>query len=107
MIITIVILSILLATVSYLAYINYNKYKKAVKYAEDSIAYTEMYIQFISRLWFKFNDTKKRMDEVDRLGAFKADDQVGHTFITLQECIDELYDFITKYVDKKEETKKG
>lgn len=107
MVITIVILSVLVIVVGYLAYINYVKYNKAVKYAEDTIKISETYVRFISSLWIRFNDTKQRMDEIDRLGAFKADDQVGHTFTALQECIDDLYDFITKYVNNEEKTKKG
>lgn len=107
MIIAVVILSLLLVVVGYLAYINYVKYNKAIKYAEDTIKISEMYVQFISSLWFKFNDTKQKMDEIDRIGAFKSDDQVGHTFTALQECIDDLYDFITKYVDNEEKAKKG
>lgn len=103
----IVILSVLLAITSYLAYINYIKYNKAIKYAEETISVSQMYVQFISKMWFKFTDTKQRMDEIDRLGAFKSDDQVGHTFTALQECIDDLYEFITKYVDKEEKAKKG
>lgn len=107
MLVALVILLVLLAIISYLAYINYIKYNKAVKYAEESMKMANMYEQFIANMWFKFNDTKQKMDEIDRLGAFKADDQVGHTFTALQECIDELYEFITKYVDKNEEAKKG
>lgn len=80
---------------AYLAYINYIKYNKALKY-------TEAYILFVSNLWFRFNDTKAKMDEIDRRGAFKADDEVGHTFTALQDCINDLYEFITKYVNKEE-----
>lgn len=83
------------AVFAYLAYINYIKYNKAVKYAEA-------YVRFISTLWYKFNDTKEKMHEIDRRGSFKADDEVGHTFTALQECIDTLYDFITTYVNKEE-----
>jgi len=87
------------ALCGYVAYANHVKYNKAV-------AYTEAYLLFVSSLWYKFNDTKRRMDEIDRIGAFKADDQVGHTFTALQECIDELFEFITKYVNREDEEKK-
>ncbi len=80
---------------AYLSYVNYIKYNKALKY-------TEAYVLFVSSLWYRFTDTKKKMDEIDRRGSFKSDDEVGHTFTALQECIDELYEFITKYVNKEE-----
>lgn len=80
---------------AYLAYVHYIKYNKLLKY-------NETYIHFVSHLWFKFNNTKQRMEEVDRRGSFRADDEVGHTFDALKECIDELYEFITKYVNKEE-----
>lgn len=82
----------------YLSYVNYIKFNKALKYSEA-------YVVFISKLWYKFTETKNKMDEVDRRGSFKADDEVGHTFTALQECIDDLYDFITKYVNKEEAKK--
>lgn len=82
----------------YLSFVNYIKYNKALKYSEA-------YVMFVSTLWYKFTNTKIRMDEIDRRGSFKADDEVGHTFTALQECIDELYEFITKYVNKEEAKK--
>ena len=45
------------------------------------------------------------MKEVDRLGAFRADDEVGSIFKELDGSIDDLYDFITRYVNKTEENK--
>lgn len=87
-----ILTTILLA---YMSYVNYIKYNKALKY-------TEAYVVFVSSLWYRFTDTKQKMDEIDRRGSFKADDEVGHTFTALQECIDELYEFITKYVNKEE-----
>ena len=86
------------AIFAYIAYINYIKFNKALKYAEA-------YVLFVSNLWYRFNDTKNKMDEIDRIGAFRTDDQVGHTFTALQECIDDLYGFITKYVNKEEAKK--
>jgi hypothetical protein len=86
-------------TFAYLSYVSYIKYNKALKY-------TEAYVLFISSLWYKFKETKMKMNEIDRRGSFEADDEVGHTFTALQECIDELYEFITKYVNKEDESKK-
>lgn len=96
MMIGLLVFFILTTTIfAYLTYINYSKYIRAVNYAEA-------YVRFISALWHKFNDTRDKMHEIDRRGSFRADDEVGHTFTALQECIDTLYDFITTYVNKKE-----
>jgi len=79
----------------YLSYVNYIKYNKALKYSEA-------YVLFVSNLWYRFTDTKNKMEEIDRRGSFRADDEVGHTFTSLQDCINDLYEFITKYVNKEE-----
>lgn len=84
----------------YLSYVNYIKYIKALKYSEA-------YVQFVSMLWYRFNDTKQKMDEIDFRGSFRSDDEVGHTFNALKDCIDNLYEFITKYVNKEDESKKN
>jgi len=95
---TIIVLLLLIAgAFAYLSYVTYIKYKKVLEYSE-------VYVMFVSSLWYKFNDTKAKMDEIDRRGSFRADDEVGHTFTALQDCINELYDFITKYVNKEEST---
>lgn len=95
MIYALVFFILLTVILGYLSYVNYIKYSKALQY-------TEAYVLFISNLWFRFKETKDKMDEIDRRGSFKADDEVGHTFTGLQECIDDLYEFITKYVNQEE-----
>lgn len=95
MVIAIIILSVLVALLSYLLYINFNRAEKAERYCEA-------YVRFITALYFKFLDTRDRMKEVDRLGAFRADDEVGVVFNEIDESINELYEFITKYVNAKE-----
>lgn len=82
-----------------MSYVNYIKYNKALKYSEA-------YVLFISNLWYKFRETRDKMEEIDFRGSFKADDEVGFTFTSLKECIDDLYEFITKYVNQEEKTEK-
>lgn len=97
----VVFLLILVGILGYLTYINYKRAEKA----ED---YCEAYVRFISALYFRFYDTRDRMKEIDRLGAFQADDEVGVIFRELDESIENLYDFITKYVNTEtEEDKKA
>ena len=45
------------------------------------------------------------MKQLDRLGAFQADDEVGAIFKDMDESIDNLYAFITKYVNREETEK--
>ena len=99
MIALVIFLTLLVGVLSYLLYIN-------VKKLNIVTTYCEAYVQFINALYFKFQDTKERMKEIDRIGAFQADDEVGVTFKNLDECIDELHDFITRYVNTESEQTK-
>ena len=95
MIIVVILLTIIIGILSYLLYINYNR-------AEKATLYCEAYVRFVSALFFQFTDTRDKMKEIDRLGAFQADDEVGVIFKSIDESIDNLYEFITKYVNTQE-----
>jgi regulator of sigma D len=95
MIIAIIILTILVGILGYLTYINFRK-------AEQLEQYCEAYVHFISALYFRVADTRDKLKEVDRLGAFKADDEVGFAFKEIDNLVDDLYTFITKYVNSKD-----
>ena len=100
MITTIVILSILVALFGYTTYINFIKYRKAVEYAENGFF---VYNSFIVNLYVKFRDTLNAMKAADTRGSFQADDEVGVTFEYLKEQINDLDEFIKKYVEAQEE----
>lgn len=100
MITAIVILSLLVAFFGYTTYINYKKYVKAVEYAENGFY---VYNAFIVNLYIKFRDTLNAMKAADIRGSFQADDEVGVTFANLKEQIDDLDQFIRKYVEAQEE----
>lgn len=100
MITAIVILSILVGLLGYTTYINYKRYTKAVEYAENGFF---VYNSFIVNLYVKFRDTLGAMKAADARGSFQADDEVGVTFQYLKEQIDDLDEFIKKYVEAKEE----
>jgi hypothetical protein len=95
MIYIIILLLVIVALLGYLVYINYRR-------AERVTEYCEVYIRFVSTLYFKFTETRDRMKEIDRIGAFQADDEVGTTFKDLEEQINSLYAFITKYVNREQ-----
>ena len=100
MILTIVLLSILLVVASYLAYANYKKYQKAVEYAENGFF---VYNRFIADLYDKFKTAENNMKVIDHRGSFRADDEVGMTFEALKSCIEELDEYLSRYVDGQEE----
>jgi len=102
MIAIITILSLLVVSLAVLVYINYNR-------AEKATAYCETYVRFVSAMYFRFYETRRRMQEIDHRGSFQADDEVGTTFKELDASINDLYEFITKYVNREEgkETEKG
>jgi hypothetical protein len=96
MIIVVIIQAVIIAILSYLVYANWKK-------AERASEYCEAYVRFISALFFRFTETRDKIQEVDRLGAFKADDEVGFIFKEIDQSIDDLYKFITKYVNTAED----
>ena len=100
MILTIVLLSILLAIASFLAYVNYKKYQKAVEYAENGFF---VYNRFIADMYDKFKAAENNMKVIDHKGAFRADDEVGMTFDALKSCIDELDEYLSRYVEGEKE----
>lgn len=95
----IVVLILALISNMVLGYLVYANWKKSERASE----YCEAYVQFISVLFMRFTETRDRLQEVDRLGAFKADDEVGFIFKDIDESIDDLYQFITKYVNTAED----
>lgn len=95
MIYLVILLTILVGILGYLTYINFRK-------AEQLEQYCEAYVRFISALYFRVVDTRDKLKEVDRLGAFRADDEVGFTFKEIDNLVDDLYNFITKYVNSKD-----
>ena len=99
MIILVIILVLIIAFLSYLLYINFKRAERA----ED---YCEAYVRFVSALFFRFQSTRDQMKEVDRLGAFQADDEVGAIFKELDNSIQDLYEFITRYVNTETEENK-
>ena len=100
MVVTIIILSLLLVSACWLAYVNYSKYVKAVEYAENGFF---VYNSFLASLYHKFQDTINTMNVIDHRGSFKADDEVGAAFESLKDCVEELDEYIKRYVQTEEE----
>lgn len=98
MVVAVILLSAIVVVLGYLVYANYKK-------AERATEYCEAYVRFISTLFFQFTETRDKIKEVDRLGAFQADDETGFIFKEIDQSIDDLYEFITRYVNTATEDK--
>jgi len=91
-----ILFAIIIGVLGYLLYISTRK-------VDQAIAYCEAYVRFIGAVYMKFLDTQARMKEIDRIGAFQADDEVGVVFKELDTLIAELHEFINKYVNADDE----
>lgn len=100
MIYLVIFLTLALGVTCWLAWVNYRKYTKAVEYAENGFF---VYNKFITTLYAKFKDTVNTMNLIDHRGSFKADDEVGAAFESMKECIEELDQYINRYVKAEEE----
>ena len=88
--ITIIILSIILA-ISIL--INFNQMRKQEaleSYIEELENSNTDYYQFFTTLKSRMNESNSKLKQIDRLGSFEADDETGFIFTELRDMIDEL-----------------
>ena len=97
MVIAITILSVLLATTSWLLYV---QLKKASKLE----AFLELYVRMLSVIALRTNNAYKRMKDVDRLGSFEADDETGFIFKEIKKSTTDLNEFINKYITNDDST---
>ncbi len=100
MVVAIVILSLLLVAACWLAFANYRKYVKAVQYAENGFY---VYNSFLTALYRKFQDTLSMLKMIDHRGSFQADDEVGAAYTNIKECIEELDQYFSRYVEAEKE----
>jgi len=73
--------------IAFYAYINRGKNKLIAELLEANNEYDD----WIVKIKIKLKDSYENMTEIDKLGAFEADDEVGETFKTIYEIIEELY----------------
>jgi len=86
---TIIIVNILVILFGVLAYIIWNLYTKNIK-LEDAVIKRDLVLIAMSDL---ITDSEKKLKEVDRLGAFKSDDEIGFFFTTVMQIQEELNKF--------------
>lgn len=97
--IAIIILTVLLLFTAWLLYVQFIKVGKLV-------ALLEVYLRLILVTAMHTKKAYKRMKDVDRLGAFEADDEVGYTFKEIEQAVEELNSFLEKYVNNDEAQEK-
>ena len=99
----VVFLSIVVAVLLVFCAITIHGWKLAYKREQMAIVYARWYADFIYAAVQRIRDVKMEMDIIDHRGSFKADDEVGQTFVALQECIEELDAFIKNHLEESDE----
>lgn len=61
---------------------------------------TELYERVFDDIKNRVNDAYLQMKEVDTLGAFEADDDVGQTFDEIKRLVDELNKYVVENVNE-------
>lgn len=71
------------------------------------LIFTEAYVQFLTAVYFRTKENRDKMKEIDKRGSFAADDEVGFIFKELDVQVEDLYDFITKYVNTSNDSEEA
>jgi hypothetical protein len=72
-----------------MSYVIYNLYNKNVK-LEDAVIKRDNILVAMSDI---VKSSEKRLEQVDKLGAFKSDDEIGFFFETVKNIQEQLNDF--------------
>jgi hypothetical protein len=72
-----------------MSYVIYNLYNKNVK-LEDAVIKRDNILMAMSDI---VKSSEKRLEQVDQLGAFKSDDEIGFFFETVKNIQEQLNDF--------------
>ena len=89
-----IIISLLGILVVIFGFTTFNLLRKNEKQEDILISYLE-YLDTISKV---IEASDKKLKEIDHSGVFKADDEVGHFFKSVQELQDILNDFKVKRI---------
>jgi hypothetical protein len=85
------LLNIALWVLTILGYVIYNLYSKNVK-LEQMVLNRDQTLRNLSDI---INESDKVLKDVDRLGAFQSDDEIGFFFNTVKAIQETLNDFTT------------
>jgi len=98
MLVVVITLSVLLAVALWLLIVQFKK-------SEKLMGFLELYVRMLSVIALRTDKAYKRMQEIDRLGSFEADDETGYIFQEIKAATTDLDEFVKKYIsnDAKEE----
>lgn len=85
----IIIVNVVVLIFLIMGYVVYNLYTKNVK-LEDAVLKRESVLIAVSDI---IKTSEKKLEQVDKLGAFKSDDEIGFFFETVKEIQQQLNDF--------------
>ncbi len=87
-----IIINIMLWVLTIIGYIIYNLYSKNIK-LERMVLEREETLQLLSNI---INESDKILMDLDTIGAFKSDDEIGYFFKTVKAIQSTLNEFAAK-----------
>jgi len=87
-----IIINILIWVLTIIGYVIYNLYNKNIK-LERMVIEREQTLQLLSNI---INESDKILLDLDRIGAFKSDDEIGYFFNTVKAIQTTLNEFAVK-----------
>lgn len=102
MIITVIILSLLLIASIYVNINLTKKYEKLEEMAEDSVDILLKNEQFLTSLKNRLLSQQSYLKNLDRIGAFEADDETGYFFKELKSIVNDISSYFGENVEDDE-----
>lgn len=87
-----ILINVLLWVFTIIGYVIYNLYNKNAK-LEQMVLEREQTLQLLSTI---INESDKVLNDLDRIGAFKSDDEIGYFFNTVKTIQSTLNEFAVK-----------
>ena len=81
-----IVIILLIGLVGFFGFIIYRLQEQNEQYEEAVNMFVGWYNEFIPRL----DEAYQKMEAVDKRGSFSSDDEIGHAFIVVRDCIEEL-----------------
>lgn len=102
MVITVIILSLLLIASIYVNINLTKKYEKLEEMAEDSVDILLKNEQFLTSLKNRLLSQQSYLKNLDRIGAFEADDETGYFFKELKSIVNDISSYFGENVEDDE-----
>lgn len=87
-----ILINVLLWVFTIIGYVIYNLYNKNTK-LEQMVLEREQTLQMLSTI---INESDKVLNDLDRIGAFKSDDEIGYFFNAVKSIQATLNEFTVK-----------